>query len=245
MVIRTQTYHLVHPVLNALARNRWLIYRLFGIRIPRHLVVHFDPTTWLMRHALVHAVRAGDRRVLEMGIGQGGLLSLSLIKSRALQVDGVDCSASRVSSSRIVAAHNQLAPRFFVSDLFSDITARDRYDLIFFNPPYVPTSTGRQLKLTRRMCADKDCVWDGGEDGTRVLREFLRQAPSYLTAQGRVLFGVQPVFLPARRVASVVEVTQFEVLESISRCCLPSRAYILKLRREPRPAVARQFQMSP
>ncbi len=178
MVVRKLVYNLVHPLSNALARNHWLIHRLFGIRIPKQTIVHFDPTTMLLRHALLHTVEPDDRQALEIGIGQGALLSLSLIKSTAVQVDGVDCSPARVASSQAVAAHNQLRAQFFVSDLFTGIPPGQRYDLIFFNPPYVPTTDGEQLQLTRRMRADSDRVWNGGEDGARVLRAFLAAGTS-------------------------------------------------------------------
>ncbi len=230
MVIRRLVYELTHPLLNALARNHWLIHRLFGIRIPKGTIVHFDPTTLLLRHALLRSVDSADRNALEIGIGQGALLSLSLCQSTALRVDGVDLSLSRVASSQAVAAHNQIPAHFFVSDLFADIPRGQRYDLIFFNPPYVPTSAGQQLRLTRRMRADSDRVWDGGQDGVEVLREFLRQAPRFLSPRGRILFGVQAIFISQERVRSLVEESGFELFDRISRCCIPSTAYLLRRR---------------
>ena len=67
MVVRKLVYNLVHPLSNALARNHWLIHRLFDIRIPKQTIVHFDPTTLLLRHALLRTVEPDDRQALEIG----------------------------------------------------------------------------------------------------------------------------------------------------------------------------------
>ena len=227
MEIKQLAYELVHPLLGAVARNRWLINCLFDVRVPKQIVVHFDPTTLLLRRALRHTVTAADRTALEVGIGQGALLTLGLLKSSKIDVQGIDCSQARVLSSQVVAAHNGLNPRFFVSDLFGSVPPDHQFDLIFFNPPYVPTSDGQQLKLTRRMRADSDRVWDGGTDGTQVLQAFLQQAPQFLSRSGRVLFGLQTNFVPVERVESVVSASGFVVLDRVTRCCLPSLVYVL------------------
>jgi release factor glutamine methyltransferase len=141
MSIRRLLYHVVHPVLGLAAR------------IPRDITVHFDPTTLLLRFALQQVVVPQDKSALDVGIGQGALLALGLQRSTHLYVEGVDCSESRVHSSRLVAHHNALTANFFVSNLFSAVPPDCQYDLIFFNPPYVPTRNGEELKLTRRMRA--------------------------------------------------------------------------------------------
>jgi release factor glutamine methyltransferase len=236
MSIRRLLYHVVHPVLGVAARNRFLIHRLFGIRIPRDVTVHFDPTTLLLRFALQQVVVPQDKSALDVGIGQGALLALGLQRSTHLYVEGVDCSESRVHSSRLVAHHNALTANFFVSNLFSAVPPDCQYDLIFFNPPYVPTRNGEELKLTRRMRADSDRVWNGGQEGTQVLREFLLHAPSHLSPRGRVLFGVQPIFVPDHRIHALVGQGRLVMLNRITRCCIPSTVYVLGHAQNPPPA---------
>lgn len=228
MAFRELVYELVHPLIGAVARNRWLIYRLFDVRVPPQVVVHFDPTTLLLRHALRQCVTPDDQAALEIGIGQGGLLALGLMKSTGIRIHGVDYSAARVSSSQQVADYNQLEPNFYISDLLDDIPNDQRFDLIFFNPPYVPTIAGKQLKLTRRMRADSDRVWDGGDDGVQVLQAFLEQSHRFLTPHGRILFGVQPLFLPASRIEKIVAESRWSIKQQVRRCCIPSIVYVLE-----------------
>ena len=228
MSARRLLYQVAHPILNFAARNRFLIRRLFRLDIPRDVTVHFDPTTLLLHMALQDVVVPQDTTALEVGIGQGGSAwrwgcgvrhTWTCRESIVLR--------SRVASSQCVAHHNGLAADFFVSDLFSAVPPDRRYDLIFFNPPYVPTSVGKQLKLTDRMRADSDRVWDGGQDGTLVLRDFLLHAPSHLSRRGRVLFGVQPMFVSDNRIRELVEQTHLTMLNRITRCCIPSVVYVL------------------
>jgi release factor glutamine methyltransferase len=165
-------------------------------------------------------------RLLEMGIGEGALVSLSLARSKVnLTIDGVDCSAARVNSSQQVADYNSIKVHFWQSDLFAQVPRDSSYDYIFFNPPYVPTHTGRTLRLTQRLEVDGDQMWDGGDDGACVLRAFLSQSQNYLATDGRVVFGVQEVFLPDKTVQKVVAEASLEVIEKIKRGWLPSTAY--------------------
>jgi release factor glutamine methyltransferase len=153
---------------------------------------------------------------------------VALAKTTTLEVQGVDCSIERMESSRRVALHNDVNPTFFVSDLFCNLKDDSRFDLIYFNPPYVPTRQGRQLRLTARMHADSDCVWDGGADGTEVLQRYLREAHHFLAPHGRLLFGVQPVFLAADVIHPLVRAEGWRVVDEFSPCCIPSVVYVLR-----------------
>jgi release factor glutamine methyltransferase len=228
MALRHVVYELCVPILGTVARSRWLIRRLFQVDVPPHITVHFDPTTVLLLFALRREVTPEDKTALEMGIGQGALVSLALHKATGIDVQGVDRSEARVRSSQDVATHNSLQLRFFVSDLFSAVAASEQFDIIFFNPPYVPTAQGRRLKLTRRMRADSDRVWDGGDDGSCVIELFLQHAHNFLTPRGRVLVGAQPIFLPAQRIEELAAKTRWTITQQVSRCCIPSRVYVLR-----------------
>jgi methylase of polypeptide subunit release factors len=236
MQFKAATYRLVHPILRWLRNHPLVIRRLFGIRIPKGQgvggSVQFDPTTVLLARTLREILTAEHRRGLELGIGQGALVGLSVLRQARrqdypFQLDGIDCSPSRVASSLAVAKFNDLAAEFWVSDLFSNVSPEAQYDLIFFNPPYVPTDVGNQLRFTERLEVDGDQVWDGGEDGTRVLAEFLNQSPRYLAPNGRVVFGVQNLFVPDSRVLTVVQRSGLRLDRRVRRSLIPSTVYIV------------------
>ena len=235
MRVKRLIYDVCHPLLKVLRTNRTVIRLIFGVRVPRGVPVQFDPTTVLLKHALQQIVTPDDRVALELGIGQGAMVGLSLALGKGIRIDGVDCSPQRVLSSCEVAKFNGVEAHFFQSDLFSNVSPERRYDLIFFNPPYVPTAIGRQLKLTRRLQIDGDQVWDGGSDGTTVLREFLRQSRGFLSSAGRVVFGVQPLFVPEDKVREVIAGSELRLIQRVTKRFVPSVVYVLGHRQlEPR-----------
>jgi HemK-related putative methylase len=228
MKIKELLYDALHPGLSLLRSNRQIIRWLFGIRMPRDVTAMFDPTTVLLKYALRRISRPDDRIVLEVGIGQAALVSLSLAKKRKFVLHGIDCSAERVVSSRKVASYNRLDATFFVSDLFSHVSTERPYDVICFNPPYVPTHIGKRLKLTERLRLESNAMWDGGTDGMDVLRRFLRDCPEFLAPHGRVVFGVQNVFVSDEQVRKVVAASALKLTARITRRLVPSVAYVLQ-----------------
>ncbi len=68
------------------------------------------------------------------------------------------------------------------TDLLSGI--RCFFDLVIFNPPYLPTKPGE------RMNDWLEYALDGGEDGLLVIRRFLRDVRSILSRDGRLLLLV-------------------------------------------------------
>lgn len=227
MPLKNIAYDLVHPLLRYLRNHRIVIRKIFGVRIPTGTSVQFDPTTILLSRTVREICTPEDSRVLEVGVGQGALVLLSLAKDRNLQSDGIDCSSTRVASSLRVAEHNQIAINCWVSDLFSQVPWPTQYDLIFFNPPYVPTEVGEGLRLTERLQVDGDQVWDGGKDGTTVLRSFLMQAAKYTSDRGRVVFGVQEIFVPDQVVSDAISDCGYKMLSRITKPLIPSVVYVV------------------
>jgi len=228
MWIKKLAYSVTQPLLRKLRNNRTIIRQLFGVRTPRGVAVQFDPATVTLAHAVKQAGTEADRHSLEIGIGQGALISLAVSqKFKSLKIHGIDCSASRVESSQQVAAFNNIEATFYESNLFESVPASPQFDLIFFNPPYVPTAVGEGLQLTRRLQVDGDQVWDGGEDGCVVLRQFLAGAVDYLAPGGRIIFGVQPMFVPDSKVEEVVSETPLSIAQRVKRRFTPAVAYVL------------------
>lgn len=117
-------------------------------------------------------VREGER-VLEMGCGTG-IVALHCAKAGGL-VTAVDINPKAVSCARANAKRNGLEVEVMHSDLFMEVEGA--FDLILFNPPYVPDLIKGDIERS----------WAGGEDGVRVLDRFLRDAPFHLAKGGRIL----------------------------------------------------------
>lgn len=233
MLLKRLAYQLFHPVLRRARCSPVLIRGLFGLRTPAGADVNFDPTTVLLARAAAELATTEDRSALEMGIGPGALVSLSLGSRRRqaggeIKLTGCDCVARRVESAQRFAKHNSLEANFYQSDLFTAVPKGDPFDLILFNPPYVPTDVGEQLNMGTKL-TDERTMWDGGDDGLSVLRQFLSDAPPYLSGRGRLLFGVQHVFVSDAAVRKVIEDSPFDLQRTYDRRSIPAAVYVLAL----------------
>lgn len=214
----------------ALRSRPFVIKRLFGADLPEGVAATFDTTTLALRSSLRRRGLSA-RSVLEMGVGETALLSIFLARRSAARIDAVDLSPKRVATARRVIAHNRLDIRVLESDLFD--ASSGGYDLVFFNPPYVPTEVGRRMQLTRRGRFDHDRVWDGGTDGTEVIDRFLGQVPAHLNDDGIVLVGVQDFHVSNQRMRALIEPHEL-VIEAIDKGWLnPSTVWVLRRPRKP------------
>lgn len=233
-------YPMVQPVLKRLRRNRWIIRRLFDVEIPSETLVQFDPVTILLAKVMPGLIEqdldeADDFKILETGIGEGALVTLSIArwnqqripKPLRLGLSGVDCSTGRVESSKRVSQFNAVDADFWVSNLFNEVSEKN-YDLVFFNPPYVPTQTGTRLRLTERLGVDGDQMWDGGEDGTAVLSRFLCEASKVLRPEGRIVFGVQSIFVDDCQARQTIQAAGLQLDAIHTRPSVPAVVYVVK-----------------
>lgn len=121
-------------------------------------------------YLLIKAIEVESaERALDMGCGCG-IVALHLARQGCL-VTAVDVNEHAVGNTKINAEKNGLAIQVVTSDLFSEIEGT--FDVITFNPPYLPTE-------------NEDIAWDGGREGTAIMERFLREAHRHLTGHGRI-----------------------------------------------------------
>jgi len=125
------------------------------------------------------SVRSGEY-VLDMGTGCG-ILGIIAAK-KASCVVALDINPSAVCCAKENARLNMVADRmFFVQgDLFAPLRIGEKFDLILFNAPYLPSEPWEGSTWIER-------AWAGGAGGRAVLDRFLQAFPTYLQADGRVL----------------------------------------------------------
>ena len=126
--------------------------------------------TYLLLNAAMAEARDSDR-VLEVGCGRG-LISRNLAP-RVREVLATDINPFAVSMVK------EYGIPVIRADLFRGIKAK--FDMVIFNPPYLPTS--REEKTAGWM----NFALDGGESGRETIERFLEDLGSHLIPGGRAL----------------------------------------------------------
>lgn len=116
-------------------------------------------------------------RVLEIGTGTGiiAIMVSKLVKS----IVAVDINRFSVECAQKNAEINHAQVDVKLGDLFDPVD-HDKFDLILFNTPYLPTGEDEIVD------DELEAAWDGGEDGRSVINRFIEDLPLHLNPKGRV-----------------------------------------------------------
>lgn len=136
--------------------------------------------TYLLLDAALQEIHPGDH-VLEVGCGSGYIAAGLAEYARVLATD-INPHAVRETRMRGVDVVR--------SDLLRGI--RGPFDMVLFNPPYLPTSEDE------RMNDWLEHALDGGPDGCRVIAEFAAGVTQVLAPGGRVLLLFSSLTGPER-----------------------------------------------
>jgi release factor glutamine methyltransferase len=118
--------------------------------------------------------------VLDMGTGCGILGILAAEKANA--VVAIDVNPYAIRCARENAKLNKVQNRIYYvrGDLLTPLSERFKFDVIFFNAPYLPAEEDETESWIGR-------AWAGGASGRQVIDRFIAEAPNYLKQKGRVL----------------------------------------------------------
>jgi release factor glutamine methyltransferase len=131
----------------------------------------YDPgdDSFMLVEAALDEVKVGER-VLEVGTGSG-IVSLFL-KDHA-NVTATDINPSAVENARLNGVN------VVRTNLYNGVCGP--FDVVIFNPPYLPTNEEDRLHSWL------DHAFDGGPTGREVIARFLKNIGSILPPCGRVL----------------------------------------------------------
>ena len=135
--------------------------------------------TILIADCLSHVVEEGDR-VLDIGTGCGILAVIAANNAR--KVVATDVNPHAVECAKLNTEINRVASKTDVrlGSLFQPIRKTERFDVIIFNAPYLPSSPSEGKSWIGR-------AWAGGPTGRQLIDQFIKEAPRYLNRDGTIL----------------------------------------------------------
>ena len=118
--------------------------------------------------------------VLDVGTGCGILAILAAKKAK--KIVAVDTNPHAVHCAKRNAIINKMAEKIDIreGDLFQPVSKPERFSLIIFNAPYLPSTPAEGKSWL-------DKAWVGGPTGRQLIERFIAEATRYLSKKGRIL----------------------------------------------------------
>ena len=111
-------------------------------------------------------------KILDMGSGSG----IQAETCKRLEFNNIICAD--ITPEAVKHLKNQ-GFKTVKTNLFSDINPKTKFDLIIFNPPYLPED--------KREPEDSKLNTTAGKEGYEIIIKFLKQAKGYLNSDGKIL----------------------------------------------------------
>lgn len=188
-------------VIVALARRRLAgepIQRVIGeadfygrsfLLAPATLVPRPD-TESLIETALAELAGVARPVVADLGVGSGAILVTLLCERDDAVGVGSDLSEEALVTARANAARHGVAERAgFVCGSYASMLARDAFDAVVSNPPYIATATIATLDAEVRL-HDPRLALDGGDDGLDAYRAIAVEAGFCLKRGGLLVVEI-------------------------------------------------------
>ncbi|TGC08346.1 HemK2/MTQ2 family protein methyltransferase [Methanolobus halotolerans] len=116
-------------------------------------------------------------KVLEIGTGTGFVASV-VQANRNIELTATEINPH----AALCAKSNGVA--VIRTDMFAGIIKERHFDIIIFNPPYLPTSDEEKVP------GWLNYAFDGGKDGRKVIIRFIEEVSSHLKEEGTIVIMI-------------------------------------------------------
>ena len=156
--------------------------------------------------------------VLDVGTGCG-ILAIIAAKN-AKHVIAIDINPYAIKCARKNAKACGVVEKidFLEGDLFNPLKNTDRFTLILFNSPYLPSEPGEETTWIGK-------AWAGGPNGRNVIDRFILDCPNWLAEGGKILLVQSSLSDPEQTIKMFFEL-KFEA-KVISEIKFPFESIIL------------------
>jgi len=209
-----------------------IVSKIFNLDIDNIIFDEYycwDSTTLSLYYYLKTFLKTKNiKNILELGCGPYCTLSISLkklfpnIEFTALEID-----KDKIKNAIKTRQKNKIKVDIFYSDLFSKVNST--YDIIFMNPPYVPSKFEKQIVDNSSPTLNSK-EWKSGhsnEDGLEVINKLLKNSKNYLSDDGFLIIGINNYFISNIKLISLFKNFEFNLLEKFKKQkeCIPTGNY--------------------
>tara|TARA_B100000963_G_C22598797_1_gene659217 strand:+ start:1307 stop:1957 length:651 start_codon:yes stop_codon:yes gene_type:complete len=210
---------LIYKILKYIRSSKIITFVVWRIKIEKYLHDTFwDLTTLVLKKELNQ--NKEKNKYLDMGCGQFAILGQYFKKINSYSdVTSIDVYKEFVENSIKNSIQNKNDINILQSNLFSDVN--EKFDLISFNPPYVPASTNNEiLEFPNIRYSDLE--------GIQTAKDFLSEAKKFLTPDGTILLGMNTFYVPQNVCVKLIKDTGYK-LEKITKMKF-NTSIVLKLK---------------
>jgi release factor glutamine methyltransferase len=120
-----------------------------------------------------------DDVVLDVGTGCGILAVLAAEKAKRVVAVDINPYAIKcgIKNARMNGVERKI--EFRLGDLFQPIKPNEKFNLILFNAPYLPSEPGEERSWIGK-------AWAGGPDGRKIIDRLVAGVFSFLADRGRI-----------------------------------------------------------
>ena len=155
--------------------------------VNEHVLIPRQDTELLVEEAL--KTTAEDSRVLDLCTGSGAV-AVAIKHSRPdAAVTALDISKDALETAKKNAEQNGCEIEFLLSDLFEELGAERKFDVIVSNPPYI-SETEYETLMPEVKDHEPSLALLAGEEGLDIYRRLITEAPRYLTKGGALLVEI-------------------------------------------------------
>ncbi|MEF8847770.1 MAG: HemK2/MTQ2 family protein methyltransferase [Candidatus Thermoplasmatota archaeon] len=117
-------------------------------------------------------------RILEIGTGTGIIALKCATKKTNIIATDINPKAIKIAKKNYKQNKENLKGKieFIKTNLFKDIDKEKKFDKIIFNPPYVSIKN-EKIRIKEKWLNQ---ATDGGPDGLKTLKKFIKKLPLYL-----------------------------------------------------------------
>tara|TARA_B100001057_G_scaffold500933_1_gene618959 strand:+ start:3343 stop:4011 length:669 start_codon:yes stop_codon:yes gene_type:complete len=199
----------------------FLTQKIWKLKIEKKVLpIAYDLTSLVLKKSL-DIYKKKQKKIfdnyLDMGCGQLAILGQYKKKiDPKTNVASADIYHDFLENAQLNARANNLKIEFIQTNMFENI--KDKYDLITFNPPYIPLDY-------KKKDIEYDKISFAGTEGTDAISFFLKNARNYLKKDGLIFLGVNLFYVPKKVLFEIIDLYGFKRNEVIKK--FPNKSIVV------------------